>query len=243
MRASTRRPWILASLLLLGGALAAAGAIRQHWLPCRGSMLSGSVLHGYAYGRDFSKSCLKAMDSGFGFVGSATAGQWSAELVFGTIAVVLLALSWTTVVVASGWTPRTRLLALLPAVATASTLVLNVGGVAETLGLIGTALLLAPNVLAVVAFVAIGLREEPGAAVMSQVSLVLGASTAVGLVPAIAEYAVMVWVSDANWDAPPGSGYLTVAMVALLALVLLVVTLGRGPSRPTAERTMATARA
>lgn len=220
-----RRRWVLASVLLLLGALVGATAVRQHWLPCRGSMLSGSVLHDYAYGADFSDGCLRAMDSGFGFVDSAAGGALSAESLLGTLAVLLLALAWASLLVGSGWSVKTKQWALLPALASAATLVLNLDRVAETIGILSMLILLAPNVLAVVAFAAIAVLESPGAVVMVQAALVLVPSTAVGLLPTIADYMIMVHLSDANWDAPPGSGYPTLAAVVLIASALLAITL------------------
>ena len=58
----------------------------------------------------------------------------------------------------------------------------------------------------------------------------LGASTAAGFFPSLADYLFMASASDANWDSPPGSGYPTVVAVALLALVTLALTLL--PRRP-----------
>jgi hypothetical protein len=229
---------VFASALLLIGAVVGAGTVWLHWLPCRGSMLSGSVLNGYAYGPDFSRECLRAMDSGFGLVDSAAAGLWSVETLLGTIAVLLLTSAWTSVVVGSGWSASTKQWALLPALASVATLVLNVDGVAETLGILAMVLLIAPNVLAVVAFAAVRSRATPGAVVMWQVALALGASTAAGLIPAIADYAFMASFSDANWDAPPGAGYPTVVGVALIALALLVITFARVPARPAQDRAM-----
>ena len=93
-----RRGWVVAGVLLLLGAAAGAGAVREHWLSCRGSMLSGSVLHGYAYGGDFSDACLQAMDNGFSLVWPDGKDPWRAEAAFGVACALLLALAWTVVV-------------------------------------------------------------------------------------------------------------------------------------------------
>ena len=225
-----RRPWVLASALLLLGALSGAGAVYVHWLPCRGSMLSGSVLHGYAYGPDFSESCLRAMDAGFSLVWPSGAKRWDAESVLGTTTALLLALAWTVVVAGSRWSGRTKLPAGLPVVVTATAGATSLLGGGEALDTAFTWLLVAVDVLGIVAFVAIGVREEPGARVLLQSGLALAAVGAVGWFPLIGDYLVMAATSDANWDAPPGTGYVTVATIALLALALLGVTLARRPA-------------
>lgn len=230
-----RRGWVVASFLLLLGAAFGAAAVRQHWLPCRGSMLSGSVLHGYAYGPDFSDACLVAMDAGFSLVWPDGQDPWRAENVLGVTSALLLALTWTVVLLTSRWSRTTRLLAVVPAlltgVAALTTFVLRGGDAVETA--YGW-LLIAVNATAVVAFVAVGVREEPGRRTMAQVALVLGASTAAGFFPSMADYILMASASDANWDSPPGSGYPTVVAVALLALVTLALTLLPRPPLPTA---------
>ena len=62
-----RWPWLTAATLLLGSAAATAASTYLHWLPCRGSMLSGSIFRGYAYGPAFSHACLRRMDGGLPF--------------------------------------------------------------------------------------------------------------------------------------------------------------------------------
>jgi hypothetical protein len=47
--------WLTANRLLIH--------LSSDWLPCRGSMLSYSIVYGYAYiGPDFSDACLRRMD-------------------------------------------------------------------------------------------------------------------------------------------------------------------------------------
>lgn len=58
-----RWPWLLTAALMLASAVAAGWSTYLYWLPCRGSMLSGSIIDGYAYvGADFSDACLRRMD-------------------------------------------------------------------------------------------------------------------------------------------------------------------------------------
>jgi len=228
-----RRGWVVASVLLLLGALAGAGAVREHWLPCRGSMLSGSVVHGYAYGADFSDACLATMDNGFALVYPAGDVRWGAESVLGTGCALLLALAWAVVVVSSPWSRTTRVVAVLPAFANAAAGLLSLLAEGAAVESAFGWLLLSVNLLAVPAFVAVVVRESPDGRATLQAALALCASGAVGVVPSVLDYAFMTSFSDANWDLPPGSGYPTVVTSALLALVLLAVT-RRGSRRRSA---------
>jgi hypothetical protein len=56
---------VATSALMLAAAVAAAWSTYLYWLPCRGSMLRGSIIHGYDYhydGGQFSDACLQRMD-------------------------------------------------------------------------------------------------------------------------------------------------------------------------------------
>jgi hypothetical protein len=50
----------------------------------------------------------------------------------------------------------------------------------------------------------------------------------------MAEYMIMIKFSDANWDSPPGTGYLTTATIAISAILTAIMTL-RAP-RLSADR-------
>jgi hypothetical protein len=41
-----RWPWLLTAALILAAAVAAGWSTYLYWLPCRGSMLSGSLIYG-----------------------------------------------------------------------------------------------------------------------------------------------------------------------------------------------------
>ena len=60
--------------------------------------------------------------------------------------------------------------------------------------------------------------------------VVLWGTTAFGAIHTMAEYLVMVKFSDANWDCPPGTGYLTVAVITISAILTAIMTL-RTPHR------------
>ena len=51
------------------------------------------------------------------------------------------------------------------------------------------------------------------------------ALSSMGFAGPVAEYMVMVWWSELNWDAPPGSGYLTSAVLLVCGITLLTMTL------------------
>jgi hypothetical protein len=60
--------------------------------------------------------------------------------------------------------------------------------------------------------------------------VVLWGTTAFGAIHTMAEYPVMVKFSDANWDCPPGTGYLTVAVITISPILTAIMTL-RTPHR------------
>ena len=53
--------------------------------------------------------------------------------------------------------------------------------------------------------------------------VVLWGATAFGAIPTIAEYVVMINFSEANWDSPPGTGYLTVATITISAILTVIM--------------------
>lgn len=228
------RSWLVASGLLLLGAVAGGGAVREHWLDCRGSMLSGSVLRAYGYGPEFSEACLETMDSGgFAFVWPSAVDPWGAESVLGMTCALLWALSWIVVVATAGWSHGTRVVAGVPAALTAGVALANLLSVrSDALDASFSWLLVAVNVGAVVAFVVIAARERLSGRTLSRVAFVLGGSTAVGFFQTIMDYVFMVALfSDANWDVPPGAGYPTVVAVGLLGVAVLVLTVAP-PAHP-----------
>ena len=94
-------------------------------------------------------------------------------------------------------------------------------------------LLLNSEVAAVVALVVISVwqPEVRGRGVL-RLAVVLWGITAFGAIHTIVEYVVMTTFSDADWDAPPGTGYLTVATITISAILTVIMTL-RTPERGT----------
>lgn len=61
---------------MLAAAAATGRSTYLYWLPCRGSMLSGSIIYGYDYvGPDFSDASLRRMDGDVALV-----QPWTSEL-------------------------------------------------------------------------------------------------------------------------------------------------------------------
>jgi hypothetical protein len=55
--------------------------------------------------------------------------------------------------------------------------------------------------------------------------VVLWGTTAFGAIHTIAEYVAMIIFSERDWDDPPGTGYLTVAVITICAILTVIMTL------------------
>jgi len=228
---------VVCAVLLVLGAVTGGGAVREHWLSCRGTMLSGSALHGYAYGPDFSDACLQTMDNGFSFTWPDGMDSWRPEAAFGTACSLLLALAWMVVIAASTWSYPTRLLAAPPAILTAAAgLISAFAPSSDALDTAYVVLLVAISLTSVTALTAIGVRKNPGRWTLCKAAIALAGSSAVGFFAQMADYSFMTSFSDANWDTPPGTGYPTVVAMALLGFALLAVTFAARPQRGTKNR-------
>ena len=53
----------------------------------------------------------------------------------------------------------------------------------------------------------------------------LWGTTAFGIFHQMLAYMIMVGFSERDWDEPPGTGYLTVAAIAISAILLVILTL------------------
>ena len=234
-----RWPWFASAALLLTAALATGWSTYLHWLPCRGAMLNGSIVHGYTYGRDFGGACLRRMDGGLPFPyppEPAEQTAWASEL--GVLAMILAGLAWLTVVLWSTWAALTKVIATLPGLL-ALGLAVNAGIAVRQPGRspdasVPMSVWLLVEVLAVVAFIAVidGEPVEPSGNLLPLVVAAWG-STAFGGFHMFAEYLVMSTWSDANWDVPPGTGYLTAAVLLIAGGLTLTYAVRRpGSPRP-----------
>jgi hypothetical protein len=135
---------------------------------------------------------------------------------------VLLGLAWLALVLGLRWQLKTKAVAA----------VLGLAMLALRPSSIPMMLLLNSELAAVVALVVISAwqPEVRGRGVL-RLAVVLWGTTAFGAIHTIVEYVVMINFSDANWDSPPGTGYLTVATITISAILTVIMTL-RTPKEP-----------
>lgn len=233
-----RWPWLVASGLLVAAAVAAAWSTYLHWLPCRGTLLSGSLLRGYRYGSEFSGACLRRMDAGTPFFYPAQPSEqtpWAAEL--GVVAMALAGTAWLVLALGMKWLLRTKAVAVLPGLATLALAATSAVTIADTQRHVhdsahGLLFLLsfAPEVTALVALVAIWRWQPPvRGRGFTRVLIVAWGTTAFGIFHLLAEYAFMIAFSDANWDTPPLTGYVTVITLSASAVLTMGLTLRPSP--------------
>ena len=221
-------PWLVSAALLLAAAVAASGAVRLFWLPCRGGILASNIFSRVE--TDLSDACLRRMDSGtpFPFPFEPVEGvRGAAEL--SAAAMAAAALAWLVLVLALRWPLRTRVVAAVPSVlmlvmsAQARWATVHPGSPGGTTSLAWWA----TADLAAVVVVATLFRWHPELDRSRHYLLlvVLSASTAFSLVHLTADYLVMSAWSTANWDVPPGTGTLTVVGLALAAALAALAPL------------------
>jgi hypothetical protein len=133
----------------------------------------------------------------------------------------LLGVAWLALVLGLRWQLRTKAVAA----------VLGLATLAFRDGSIPLMLLLNSEVAAVVALVVISAwqPEVHGRGVL-RLAVVLWGTTAFGAIHTIVEYVIMINFSEADWDSPPGTGYLTVATITISAILTVIMTL-RTPKR------------
>ncbi len=238
-RNSTRaRGTLLPTELLL---LAASGVVilvtYLAWTPCAGSMLEGTQFdpspNEWA---SFTEACHAAMDHGDGFPVSGWLESPLQRTVNGLNAIALLLLGGAWLMLVRNWHPRGVLrlvLASLPGM-----LNLWLAGVAalafvwppaEAPAAASIAALLMDITWLVSVIALLADRDMPLSVVLAtRVVLLALATTAASFGHLLVDYSVMINFSEANWDSPPGSGYLTAFSIALFAILsMLLGGLGR----------------
>jgi hypothetical protein len=225
-----RRPWLLTAGLMLAAAAATGRSTYLYWLPCRGSMLRGSIINYYVnVGRKFSPGCKQAMDGDVALVMPWTSG-------LNLVAMALLGVAWLTLVVGLRWRWRTRAVAALPGLATLAVAVAGAVTIGDpkpfeyTPPLMGLVTFL--ELLAVVALVWI-LAWQPearGRHIGPRLVIVLSGTTAFGFVHVITEYFTMLSFGGGNGDTPIGYGYLIFATIIISAILTVIMTL-RAPRK------------
>jgi hypothetical protein len=201
-----------------------------YWLPCRGSMLKGSVINYYMdVGRKFSPACKQAMDGDIALVTPWTSG-------LNLVAMALLGIAWLTLVVGLRWRWRTTPVAALPGLATLAVAVAGAAAIGDpkpfeyTPPLMGLVMFF--ELLAVVALVWV-LVWQPDARnrhIGPRLVVVLSGTTAFGFVHVITEYFTMLSFAGGNGEAPIGYGYLIFAAITISAVLTVIMTL-RAPQK------------
>lgn len=213
-RRSVQSLWLLCGVLLIASAGLAAWSTWVNWLPCQGSI--------------GSEACLFRMDQGgpaFPFPATPSQPQRSAAII-GWAAQLLAATAWLALILifvrsaperrARRWT---ALLLLIPSLLVMLwdgwiIVVPTVDADAWSLRLLLLVELAAVISLAVVLVAVNRGWEEPDGVVRA--ALTLWGVSAFGLVHGFGDYFVLILVSSADWDVPPGTGYPT-AVVLLVA--------------------------
>ena len=240
-----RWPWLVSALLMLASAAAAIWSTYLHWLPCRGSMLNGSILSGPT--ADFTAACLRRMDAGLPFPSTFDTDDqapWASEL--GVAATVLAGLAWLTLVFGLRWSLRTKAVAALPSLAAIVVAVvcgLALAGVTSYPGeFFLVRLRLAIDGAALLALIMIlAWQPEARGRGLLRLLVVLWGATAFGIIHFSAEWIAMEFFSAANWDVPPGTGYLTGATLIISCLLTVLMALRPPQIDPTVERSRAAA--
>jgi hypothetical protein len=230
-----RWPWLVTAGLMLASAAAAAWSTYLYWLPCRGTMLEGTLIHptvddGGSY-EDYEKlapavkAMLSACDARMDGDISAQA-PWTSEL--HVAAMALAGLAWLTLVLGLRWQLRTKAVAALPGLATlalagALPIAEATANPDDSLPMI---LSLSIEFAAVVALLAIpAWQPDLDGRRFLRLLVVLWGTTAFGAINTIAEYVAMIIFSERDWDDPPGTGYLTVATITISAILTVIMTL------------------
>jgi len=217
-----RWPWLVTSALLIGAGLTGAAATYLWWLPCQGQMLDGTPLEPASVG-DPGQACIDRMGEGTPFpLTTQAALSATGLLVLATVTMVLVAVAWLLPVFTERVSRVRQLVAALPALGVLAVAVLGVGIAYGVPGAEGLAYPLDTlvNPLVVVAVVILWGHVADRARFL----VVALALSSMGFAGPVAEYLLMVRWSELNWDAPPGSGYLTAAFLVTCGIAVLTMT-------------------
>lgn len=197
-----------------------------------GTLINPTVGDGPSY-EDFEKldpavkAALRACDAR---MDGDISGQapWTSELY--VLAMALAGLAWLTLVLALRWQPKTKAVAAVPGLST----VVMALAVAATIGAergedhpLLAMLSVASEWSALLALAMIwGWQPEVRTRRrFLRVVVALWGTTAFGIFHQMLAYMIMVGFSERDWDEPPGTGYLTVAAIAISAILLVIMTL------------------
>jgi hypothetical protein len=227
---------------MLASAAAAAWSTYLYWLPCRGTMLEGTIIQprvgdGRSY-EEYEKldPAVKAMLSACNWRMDGDISELAprtSEL--GVAATALAGVAWLTLVLGLRWQLRTKAVAALPGLVTLAVALAEAAALGEAghdrQESLPMMLLLSIELAAVVALVAIlAWQSEVVGRCLLRLVVVLWGTTAFGALHTIAEFVAMIIFSDRDWDTPPGTGYITVAVITSCAILTVILTL-RAPQR------------
>lgn len=218
-----RAPWLLAGWLMVAAGLVAAAGTYVFWLPCRGFMLADSVFGApLPPGAEFPLECMRRMDAGFPFPTPAV----GPAAVLGALASALLGIAWLSLVLRSGWPSGSRAVAGLPGLLALVMAVVSAGSaLAPGSGLgddVIRALWWLVELVGLIALGACAARSDATSSTTARLALAAVGCTGLGGWHAFVEYAVLVNLSEANWDSPPGTGYLAAAAILACATATLL---------------------
>ena len=220
-----RWPWLLTAGLMLAAAAATARSTYLYWLPCKGSMLRGSIINYYVdVGRKFSPACKQAMDGDVALVVPWTSG-------LNLVAMALLGVAWLTLVVGLRWRWRTRVVAALPGLATLAVAAAGAAAIGDpkpfeyTPPLMGLVMFLELLAVAALVWILVWQPEARARRIAPRLVVVLSGTTAFGFVHVITEYFTMLSFGGGNGDMPIGYGYLIFATITISAILTVIMTL------------------
>jgi hypothetical protein len=211
-------------------------ATLRHWQPCGESLLVGTVLEAFSPRTDFSDECLGRMDGGTLFPVPDVAERSSGVAELGAAAMMLAGLAWLVVVLAMRWSSRTKAVAVLPAFVTlvmSGAAAVGIGAARSASEPVSLWLGMAVELTAVAALWAVWSWETALRGLgLVRILIVLWGVTSFGLFHCAGDFMIMMSWSSANWDVPPGTGWLTVAGLIASAVVTAVLTRRSGSGQP-----------
>ncbi|MDO5734943.1 MAG: hypothetical protein Q4P15_00545 [Propionibacteriaceae bacterium] len=236
VEAKRRWPWFAAGGLLFVSAALSAVSVYLLWLPCRGVMWDGTIFAPSGE-KDISDACLRRMDEGFPLVYfPQDVGLTPSASQVGGLAMVVAVAAWILLVLGLRLRAETTLIALLAAIAPlifailSWSAALNPGDKQEDY--ITGWLWIAVDVAALVLYCILWWRNPalPRETLLG-LGFVLWGATSFGFAHLLVDFQTMVLFNEFNWDVPPGTGWLTVA-VLVIAGAVAVWTGGRRRELP-----------
>lgn len=216
----SRWPWFAAGFLLFASAASTAVSVHLHWIPCWGNMLDGTVIAPKATG-EITATCLTRMENGLPFPyvpGVTEQAPWVSEM--GETAMVLAVASWIVLVLGLRLRRRTRWIALIAAVAPMLLLVMgwfaSFGPQDELNFSVFGWLWVGVEFVAYTVMLALFWQgSELSGATFFGLAIVLWGVTAFGWAHTLAEYIIMEMFNQSVGGTPPGTGWITVAVLVI----------------------------